>query len=293
MFDVTLVSEDEVQMSAHKLVLSASSSFFKSVFRKNPHSHPLIYLTGVTSKNLLNLLDYVYQGQVELREEQVESFLAVSSRLKIAGMVQDGADYADATNALDPDPILQTEIVADIIEETDDKEKIKKEHEGLEIDDDDTYEEETVVLDEDTHEVSVAADSSTLQPELQQEEDKLKADIIGEVKVKKTIEKKRESQKTEAEMLADFRLRPKLKKFFITDVEEADIKILELITRDEKGFYLCGVCDHKTAYKQPLKFHIESRHIEGLQFVCDICEKTFRNRNMRNHHRSKSHKQGI
>ena len=70
LFDVTLVSEDEVQMSAHKLVLSASSSFFKSVLRKNPQSHPLIYLTGVTSRNLLNLLNYVYQGQVELRVQQ-------------------------------------------------------------------------------------------------------------------------------------------------------------------------------------------------------------------------------
>ena len=47
--DVTLVSDDEVQMSAHKLILSACSSFFKSILKKNPHSSPLLYLSGVDS----------------------------------------------------------------------------------------------------------------------------------------------------------------------------------------------------------------------------------------------------
>ncbi len=44
-FDVTLVSDDEVQISAHKLVLSACSAFFKSILKRNSHSHPLLYLS--------------------------------------------------------------------------------------------------------------------------------------------------------------------------------------------------------------------------------------------------------
>ena len=44
--DVTLVSsDDQIQISAHKLILSACSSFFKTILKQNSHAHPLIYIT--------------------------------------------------------------------------------------------------------------------------------------------------------------------------------------------------------------------------------------------------------
>merc|ERR1712155_301395 len=49
-FDVTLVSDDEQHIAAHKLVLSASSEFFKNILKKTSHSSPLIYLNGYSSK---------------------------------------------------------------------------------------------------------------------------------------------------------------------------------------------------------------------------------------------------
>ena len=51
-FDVTLVSDDEVHLSAHKLVLSASSNFFKSILKKSSNSNPLIFMNGINSINL-------------------------------------------------------------------------------------------------------------------------------------------------------------------------------------------------------------------------------------------------
>ena len=48
-FDVTLVSEDLVQFDSHKVVLSASSKFFKNILRLNKHNHPLLYLQSVHS----------------------------------------------------------------------------------------------------------------------------------------------------------------------------------------------------------------------------------------------------
>ena len=56
--DVTLVSDDLVFVSAHKVVLSASSQFFKSLIKNvKSNPNPLLYLGGVTSKNLNYCLD--------------------------------------------------------------------------------------------------------------------------------------------------------------------------------------------------------------------------------------------
>ena len=88
-FDVTLVSDDEVQMSAHKLVLSACSTFFRSILTKNVHTNPLLYLSGVSSTNIGFILDYVYHGEVQIHQEQLDSFLDAAQMLRISGLTSD------------------------------------------------------------------------------------------------------------------------------------------------------------------------------------------------------------
>ena len=88
LFDVTLVSDDEVQVSAHKVVLSACSSFFKSILKAHLHSHPLIYLSGINSRNLGFILDYIYQGEVKIYQGHLDSFLGSAQKLKIGGLLQ-------------------------------------------------------------------------------------------------------------------------------------------------------------------------------------------------------------
>ena len=82
-YDVTLVTDDDVQISAHKLILASSSGFFKSIFRKNIHPHPLLYLSEIDSKSLGFVLDYIYQGEVKMNQQQVDTFLKISRKLKI------------------------------------------------------------------------------------------------------------------------------------------------------------------------------------------------------------------
>ena len=91
-FDVTLVTDDEVQMSAHKLILSACSSFFKTILKKNPHPNPLIYLHGVDSTNLGYILDYIYHGEVQLFQKHLEPFMEKAQTLGISGLISSGED---------------------------------------------------------------------------------------------------------------------------------------------------------------------------------------------------------
>ena len=60
-FDVTIACEDE-EVEAHKLVLSACSPFFQTLFKRYKHDHPLLYLKNVKYSDFSNLLDFIYYG---------------------------------------------------------------------------------------------------------------------------------------------------------------------------------------------------------------------------------------
>ena len=85
-FDVTLVTDDEISIEAHKVVLSASSPFFKNILRKSQKSHPLVYLSGVHSRDLQFVMDYVYQGQIQIYQDYLDSFMDCATKLKISGL---------------------------------------------------------------------------------------------------------------------------------------------------------------------------------------------------------------
>ena len=87
-YDVTLVSDDEQIVSAHKLVLSASSQFFKNILKKTTHSNPLVYLPGVKSADLNFIIDYIYYGEVQFEQDNLDNFLNVAQKLKIEGLTE-------------------------------------------------------------------------------------------------------------------------------------------------------------------------------------------------------------
>ena len=58
--DVTLVSDDQIQTPAHKVVLSACSPVLKTLLVNNPHSHPLLYLRGIKQTELQAILKFMY-----------------------------------------------------------------------------------------------------------------------------------------------------------------------------------------------------------------------------------------
>ena len=85
--DVTLVGEDNHQVAAHKLVLSSCSEYFKNIFKKNKHSHPLVCLDGITSTDLDNILNYIYDGKVNIYQDDLDRFLKLAQRFKLEGLL--------------------------------------------------------------------------------------------------------------------------------------------------------------------------------------------------------------
>ena len=86
-FDVTLAC-DEDQLSAHKVILSACSPFFKNLLRRNQHPHPLLYLKGISFTGIQSVLNFMYYGEVNIAQEDLNNFLMVAEELQVKGLTQ-------------------------------------------------------------------------------------------------------------------------------------------------------------------------------------------------------------
>jgi len=84
-FDVTLACEDE-QIQAHKVILSAGSPFFRNILKRNKHQNPLLYLKGVKYTDLQYVLSFMYQGEVDVAQEDLNTFLATAEDLGVKGL---------------------------------------------------------------------------------------------------------------------------------------------------------------------------------------------------------------
>ena len=92
--DITLVCEDGKQVEAHKVVLAASSSFFMNLLKRHKHPHPLIYLRGFKSEDLLAIVDFFYFGETNILQEKLHSFLALAEELQLKGLAaSENEDY--------------------------------------------------------------------------------------------------------------------------------------------------------------------------------------------------------
>ena len=116
--DVTLACEDGQQIEAHKVILAASSPFFQNLLKRYKHPHPLIYMRGVKSEDLLAIVDFLYNGEANVYQENLDSFLAIAEELKLKGLMGQTEDvekktesnYTDQTpRQMNPKPFYKRE----------------------------------------------------------------------------------------------------------------------------------------------------------------------------------------
>ena len=81
--DVTLVSDDKIQFKAHKIVLSACSSVFKSIISDLPQNSSVIFLRGIQHKEIHSILEFMYLGKATFHQERMNEFLNVARNLEI------------------------------------------------------------------------------------------------------------------------------------------------------------------------------------------------------------------
>ena len=74
--DMTLACEDK-QIETHKFLISLFSPILRNILKLNPNPHQLLYLRRFKYKDLHNLINFMYQGEVDVAEEDLSSVLEV------------------------------------------------------------------------------------------------------------------------------------------------------------------------------------------------------------------------
>merc|ERR1712183_239694 len=100
-FDVTLVSDDEVSIQAHKVILSACSPFLRNVLKFNKTTSPLLYIRGATNSVLSKLVEFIYKGEVTVVKNDLDSFLKLAEDLKVTGLSEKDAVTRDIWSSME------------------------------------------------------------------------------------------------------------------------------------------------------------------------------------------------
>lgn len=96
MVDVTL-SCDGKFLKAHKVVLSACSPLFRSLLSENPCKHPIVILQDLRYNELKAVIDFMYNGEINVSEEHLAPLIkaAETLKVKVLGDVMIAADESE------------------------------------------------------------------------------------------------------------------------------------------------------------------------------------------------------
>nr|XP_032527700.1 protein bric-a-brac 1-like isoform X2 [Danaus plexippus plexippus] len=91
--DVTLACEGQ-SLKAHKVVLSACSPYFQTLFMDNPCRHPIIIMRDIKYCDLKAVVDFMYRGEINVSQDQITALLKVAEMLKIRGLTDVSGEHA-------------------------------------------------------------------------------------------------------------------------------------------------------------------------------------------------------
>ncbi|CAG9832698.1 unnamed protein product [Diabrotica balteata] len=105
--DVTLACDGH-SVKAHKMVLSACSPYFQSLFFENPCQHPIVIMRDIKWPELKAAVEFMYKGEINVSQEQIGPLLKVAESLKIRGLadVNGEQDVVAPTGELTTRPSL-------------------------------------------------------------------------------------------------------------------------------------------------------------------------------------------
>ena len=273
--DVTLAADDD-QVQAHKIIISAGSTFFEKILRNNVHAHPFVYLKGMKMSHLKDILTFMYLGQVEVSEVNLGEFLEVAKDLEILGLSTENQTGRDLM------PMPQSPNVAEAQENF----KLQgnsnqKEYSKLQGD---SKLQKNYMLKE----------NKELQPrQIEEVFHPIKYESPNEIFLQQNIIEIENYEGNDQEYLAEEHLDEDI----IEDNELKPISVLgtnertNLFTQENsEGRLKCDLCEKSYKNKSDLRNHVQN-HTNAFSFSCDLCDgKVYKSKNSLRMHINNFHK---
>jgi len=286
-FDVTLACGDE-QIQAHKVILSACSQFFRNILRRNLHQHPLLYMKGVKFADLQSVLNFMYHGEVNVAQEELNSFLAVAEDLRVKGLTQN-QPVGSAKGPSDFIPKTLPGLLSKVRDEPKPKSsQLTPINTHVTTDDDDIQE---VVSIKSEPLAAPPQHQLTAPPPRNVYSAQPTAQVPAPVEAQ-MVEYQNESFDDYGEYDGDQHgYEGSLLEGRQDEAKDGslDAKIDSLMGKTAAGELQCLMCGRTSNVRQNIRNHIET-HVASAGFPCDLCGKQYKTRNSLNKHKSLYHK---
>jgi len=289
-FDITLACDDSSQVQAHKVILSACSPWFRNVLRQNPHQHPLLYLKGVKYKELVSVLNFMYQGEVNVAQEELNSFLAVAEDLRVKGLTQNNSS-SDSKSKSDPAPVKASRPAPPVSDPPPKRPRPApvQSYQQQQPQDDDEIQEVMPVKAEPGTAVGAAA----VEPQHHYQPDPQPAGTVAldEAYADESYDYGQYGEGGYDDGSGGFDPNTGMP-LAGADGNKVDMmaSIRAKMTRLQDGQYSCTDCGYSTKKSDHLVRHIEAKHTWTGGWQCTVCNKSCPSKNALDHHNRRYHK---
>ena len=279
--DVTLATSDDCQISGHKIVLSSSSQLFRSLLLKNPHSHPIVYLQGVTMKQLKSVLEYIYRGECDIQQDDLDQFLNLGKELLVTGL----------TEVEDFNPKSEPVDIKSVIEVTSTKENSIPDNSTDQIDLPDSVSANTA---ESLFPCKNCDYTTKFSHNMTKHFNAKHTDLMHECSLCDSKYSWKQQLRNHIESIHEGKHKignGKRKKCTQCDFSAANNATLRVHTENfhEGKRYYCNQCDFNVAHSMNLTSHIQIVH-EGIRYECNECDYKTTQRKYLKTHTESTHK---
>jgi len=268
--DIQLVCDDDqgdaVVLPAHKVILAGSSPFFSNLLRGLSHPQLALYLKGVPQKQMTLLLDFMYNGEVDVMQDDLDLFLNAAIDLKVQGFTPASPEQTSDDLTSTPDSMPRTPPPIQI---THDRQHF---HSRSPPSDDRSSRPPFQSPTSPSPVSDLLSPSSSIAPDAETDP--------GVVVKTEPIE----PSSSEIEERVSSR-KPK---------DWSDLRMfITRLANDEKGdsVYSCNMCHQRSKWSSNLLRHVEVAHFNGaFKHTCSYCDKEFENKYRLDKHASEKHR---